>query len=129
MIERASAICTAQEKKVRALPQLTSENPFAKDAPSGEREKAEKFLGGYADALQTVRTRLGELALPEQDEEKLEGFVDDLGPTVNKLREAERAAARNDARALAVANEAFGLFEEASKKTAAYGFPNDICGA
>ena len=129
VIRRASAICTAQEAKVRALPQLKSENPFAKNAPAGDREKAERFLAGYADALETVRTQLGQLALPDEDRDLLEGFIDDLGPTVAKLREAERAAARFDPQALALANEAFGLFEEASKQTAAYGFPNDVCGA
>jgi hypothetical protein len=129
VIERASAICIAQEEKVRALPQLTSDNPFAEDAPAGERERARTFLNGYADALETVRTQLGELALPDEDREQLAGFIADLGPTVAKLREAERAAARQDPRALALANEAFGLFEQASKQTAAYGFPKDVCGA
>jgi hypothetical protein len=129
VIGRASAICLAQEAKVRALPQLKSENPFAKNAPEGDREKAQRFLAGYADALETVRTQLGQLALPDEDKEKLEGFIEDLGPTVERLREAERAASRNDPRALTLANEAFGLFEEASKQTAAYGFPKDVCGA
>ena len=129
VIEQASTICMAQEEKVRALPQLSSENPFAESAPKGDGEKAERFLGGYADALQTVRTELGGLALPEEDREQLEGFIQDLGPTVEKLREAEQAAARRDPQALALANEAFGLFEEASKQTAAYGFPKDVCGA
>jgi hypothetical protein len=129
VIQRASGICMAQEKKVLALPQLTSENPFADDAPAGDREKARRFLAGYADALETVRTQLGELALPEEGREQLEGFVEDLGPTVAKLREAERAAAQGDPQALALANEAFGLFEQASKQTAAYGFPKDVCGA
>lgn len=129
VIERASGICIAQEKKVRALPQLTSENPFAESAPAGDREKARRFLAGYGDALETVRTRLGELALPDEDREQLEGFIEDLGPTVAKLRAAERAAAQGDPRALALANQAFGLFEEASKQTAAYGFPKDVCGA
>jgi hypothetical protein len=129
VIKRASAICTTQEGKVRALPQLTSENPFAKGAPKGEREKARRFLGGYAEALQTVRTQLAELKLPDEDKEKFESFLDELGPTVQKLREAEQAAGRGDSRALTLANEGFGLFEQASKHTAAYGFPKDVCGA
>jgi hypothetical protein len=129
VIKRASTICMAQENKVRALPQLTSENPFAKDAPRGERDKARRFLGGYADALQTVRTQLAELKLPDEDKEKFESFLDDLGPTVEKLRAAEQAAGRGDSRALILANEGFGLFEQASKQTEAYGFPKDVCGA
>jgi hypothetical protein len=129
VIQRASGICLAQEKKVRALPQLTSENPFAESAPAGDREKARRFLAVYGDALESVRTQLGELALPAEDREQLEGFIEDLGPTVAKLREAEQAAAQGDPRALTLANQAFGLFEEASKQTAAYGFPRDVCGA
>jgi hypothetical protein len=129
VIKRGSAICVAQEAKVRALPQLTTENPFAKGASEEDRQTAENFLAGYADALHAVRTQLGTLKLPDQDKQKLVGFIRDLGPAVKKLREAERAAAQNDPRALTLAQDAFGLFEEASKKTAAYGFPNDVCGA
>jgi len=129
VIERGSAICKAQEAKVRALPQLRSENPFAPGAPAGEAGKARRFLAGYADALDAVRTQLGHLALPAQDRALLEGFLADLGPTVRKLREAEQAAARHDPRALALASEGFARFERASAKTAAYGFPDDVCGA
>jgi hypothetical protein len=129
VIKQGSAICEAQEARVEALPQLTSENPFDEDAPKEDRETARNFLAGYADALQTVRSELGALRLPAQDKEQLEGFINDLGPTVEQLRAAERAAADNDPAAVPMAAKAFGLFEEASKKTAAYGFPEDVCGA
>jgi hypothetical protein len=43
------------------------------------------------------------LAPPAEDKEKLEGFIVDLGPTVERLREAERAASRNDPQALTLA--------------------------
>jgi hypothetical protein len=129
VIKQASAVCKAAEAKVYALPQLTVEDPFAKNAPKGAPEQARQFLAGYGDALDQLRTDLGALELPDEDKDTFEGFVGDLGPTVATFRRAERAAAARDPEALAIANAAFGRFEEASRKTLAYGFPKDVCGA
>lgn len=128
VIKRGSAICKAAEKKVNALPEPRSENPFAKDAPKGDPEKARQFLAGYGAALEGVREQLGELELPNQDKEQVEGFIDDLGPTVKRFRDAATATARGDYKAAKEAGmDAFRRFEEASKKTAAYGFPRGVC--
>lgn len=128
VIKRGSAICRAGEEKVTGM--SLSEDQFAKDAPERDREKAQRFLAIYADSLQAVRKQLGDLKLPEEDKEKLEGFIADLGPTVKRFRQAERALAEGDPKSAAAdANEAFGLFAKASEKTAAYGFPKGVCGS
>jgi hypothetical protein len=128
VIKRGSAICKAGERKVNALPQPRSENPFAKDAPKGDPERARRFIAGYGEALNGVRTQLAELELPEQDKEQLEGFIADLGPTVKRFRDAARAAAQRNYKAAEIAGtDGFRRFEEASKKTAAYGFPKGVC--
>ena len=128
VIARGSVICRAAERKVDALPQIRSEHPFARNAPAGEPQRAIVFLDGYADALAGVRRGLGTLAAPPRGRALLEGFVADLGPAVAAFRRAhDDAVAGRFAAAESEAARAFALFEEASRKTAAYGFPKGVC--
>ena len=128
VVERGSAICKAGERKIAGL--SLSEDQFATNAPEGERAKAREFLALYGDSLGTVRAQLGDLKLPEEDKEKLEGFIGELGATVERFRQAERELVGGDPKAAeASATEAFGLFAKASEQTAAYGFPKGVCGS
>src|SRR5436190_2682219 len=61
VITRGSAICHAAERRVDATPGPRSQNPFAKTAPKGDRERALKFIAVYASSLTSVRVRLGKL--------------------------------------------------------------------
>jgi len=58
VISQGSAICERAERKLNALPQLTSEHPFAKGASQAERRTAPSFLAGYATALDGSCERL-----------------------------------------------------------------------
>src|SRR5262249_54615863 len=127
---RGSAICRAAERKVNALPQPRSQNPFAASAPKGDRERAILFLAGYANALDGVRVGLAGLKAPAQGRALLEGFIADLRPTVATFRRAhDEAVAGHGATALRDTQHAFGMFERASAKTKAYGFPKGVCQA
>ncbi len=128
VIARGTVICKAGERKVDALPQIRSQDPFAKNAPKGDRERAIRFLAGYADALDGVRVGLGRLQPPAQDRALFEGFVHDLKPTVAAFRAAHADALHGRyARAMRESQTAFGLFAKASRKTKAYGFPRGVC--
>jgi hypothetical protein len=130
VIEQGSKICRAGEAKVNRLPQITSRNPFARTAPAGDAQRAIAFLAGYANALAGVRTGLAQLHPPADGRPLFESFVLDLGPTIATFRRArsEGLTRKYDA-ALADVQKAFGLFEQASKKTKAYGFPKGVCQA
>lgn len=130
VIKRGSAICRAGERKVNALPQIRSQNPFARTAPAGDRQRAIVFVAGYADALAAVRRGLARLNPPAQGRALFEGFIADLGPTVATFRKAHsEAVAGKYKAALRDVDHAFGLFAQASKKTKAYGFPKGVCQA
>jgi hypothetical protein len=128
VIAKGSKICRAAEAKVNRLPEVTSENPFAKTAPAGDAQRAIVFLAGFADALAGVRAGFAQLDAPAQGRSLLRGFIRDLGPTIATFRRAhnEALAHKYDA-ASAHAEKAFGLFEKASRQTRAYGFPKDVC--
>lgn len=128
VIARGSAICKKGERAVNALPQIRSQHPFSAGAPAGDRARAIRFLGGYADALEGVRVGLARLAPPVQGRRLLEGFIGDLRPTVAMFRKAhlDATAGRYDD-AESEAQRAFVLFAKASAQTAAYGFPKGVC--
>jgi hypothetical protein len=86
------------------------------------------FLDVYADALESVRVGLGKLAAPPEGRALLTGFVAELRPTVATFRtaRADALAGRYKA-ALAHAESAFAMFDRASAKTKAYGFPKGVC--
>jgi hypothetical protein len=130
VIEQGSKICRAGESKVNRLPQITSQNPFAKSAPAGDTQRAIAFLAGYANALAGVRAGLARLHPPAEGRPLFAGFIRDLGPTIATFRQARSEALKRkyDA-ALADVQKAFGLFEQASKKTKAHGFPKGVCQA
>ena len=126
VIERGSAICKASETRVKKLPQLTTQHPFAKGTSPAERKGARNFLTGYADALESSRTGLEKLKAPAPDRQLLDGYIRDIGTVVDKLRAASTAPAQ---KVEDEANGAFALFAKASKQTAEYGFPKGICGS
>jgi hypothetical protein len=125
VISRGTAICIAAERRVEALPELTSEHPFAKGTSAAERRRARRFLSGYADALDASRQGLQKLNAPDQARELLDGYIHDTGTVTDKLRAASKAGPED---VEAEANEAFKLFGRASKQTLQYGFPKGVCG-
>jgi len=128
VIVRGSVICEAAERRVLALPQVRSQDPFAPTAPKGDRERALAFLAGYADALASVRKGISALPAPARGRQLLTGFVAGLEPAIAKLREARRdaMAGRFDAAKTAAA-AGFAAFAKAGRLTAAYGFPKGVC--
>src|SRR4051812_49277379 len=130
VIKRGSAICRAAERRVEATPGPRSQNPFAKSAPQGDRERALRFLAVYASSLTSVRAGLGKLVplAPPQRRPLLVSFVSQLGPTIAAFRAGHSAALEHHgARALADAQRGFSLFARASVETKAYGFPKGVC--
>jgi len=130
VIERGSAICRAAEKRVDATPGPRSQNPFAKTAPKGDRERALRFVAVYAHSLTSVRNGLEKLVslAPPQGHRLLASFVSQLGPTIAAFRAGRTAALHHrDAAALADVQRGFTLFARASIATKAYGFPKGVC--
>ncbi len=128
VIARGSAICKTGERKADALPQIRSANPFAPNAPKGDKRRAIVFIAGYANALEGVRVGLARLAPPAQDRGLFEAFIADLRPTVAAFRAGHRAAlAGRYAQAMSEVQRGFTLFAKASKNTKAYGFPKGVC--
>ena len=130
VIKRGSAICRAAEKRVDATPGPRSQNPFAKTAPKGDRERALKFMSVYASSLTSVRTGLGKLVplAPPRGRPLLVSFVSQLGPTISAFRAGHAAALEHRySKALADVQRGFTLFAHASGKTRAYGFPKGVC--
>jgi hypothetical protein len=126
VIARGSVICKTAESRVATLHGPTTEHPFATTSPPEVQRQARQWLMGMADALAYSRTGLQKLAAPAQDKQLLDGYLRDIGTVVSELRGASTAPAPQ---AEAQATKAFGLFERASKQTAAYGFPKGVCGA
>jgi hypothetical protein len=130
VIKRGSAICRAAERRVEATPGPRSQNPFAKTAPKGDRERALKFIAVYASSLTSVRIGLGKLVplAPPHGRQLVVSFVSQLGPTIAAFRAGHTAAVKHhDVRALADVQRGFNLFARASVKTKAYGFPKGVC--
>jgi hypothetical protein len=128
VIRRGSAICKAAERRVDATPGPRSQNPFAANAPKGDRERALRFIAVYASALESVRVGLAKLDAPLQGRGLLTSFVAQLGPTVAAFRAGYAdAVAHRYARALVEVQRGFALFARASAKTKAYGFPKGVC--
>lgn len=130
VIARGSAICRAAEHRVDATPGPRSQNPFAANAPKGDRGRAITFMAVYASSLTSVRNGLGELAAagPPEGRPLLTSFVAQLGPTIAAFRAGHAAAlAHRDQAALADVQRGFTLFAKASAKTRAYGFPKGVC--
>jgi hypothetical protein len=126
VIKRGTVICKAAERRAASLPEPTTEHPFAKSAPAAVQQRARHWLTGMADALDASRVSLLKLAAPPQDRELLDGYLKDIGTVVTELRAASKA---DGSKAEVQAQKAFGLFERASRQTAAYGFPKGVCGA
>jgi hypothetical protein len=126
VIAQGGRICKAAERKVTALPQLTSEHPFGPGTSQAEHRKARRFLAGYADALAGSLDALARLNAPKDDRQLLNGYIRATRGVVAKLRSASTAP---DAKVEPQANEAFAMFDDASKQSAAYGFPKGVCGS
>jgi hypothetical protein len=126
VIARGGAICRAAEKRAENLPEPRAENPFARGTSASVRRDAVTFLNGYADALDSTRVGLGRLAAPAQDRALLDGYIAGVAEAVAKFRQA---AADASPHAMKLANEGFAIFDQISKKTAAYGFPKGVCGS
>jgi hypothetical protein len=130
VIDRGSAICRAAERRVDATPGPRSQNPFAVNAPKGDRERALRFMAVYASSLSSVRTGLRRLipSAPRGGRPLLVSFVAQLGPSIASFRAGRDAALQHHyARALADVKQGFVLFARASAKTKAYGFPKGVC--
>jgi hypothetical protein len=128
VIARGTVICKRAERKVDALPQPRSANPFAPTAPKGDRARAIAFLAGYASALSGVRRGLGALEAPPEGRGLLNGFVTELGPAIAAFRTAHAdAVAGRFAASLSATRKGFGMFARASAKTKAYGFAKGVC--
>src|SRR5262245_59541147 len=128
VIAEGSKICKAGEQKVNRLPQVKSQNPFAKNAPKGDAQRAIAFIAGYANALDGVRVGLSRLQPPPAGRPLFEGFLRDLEPAIAAFRKAHgEAVAGRYAAAMGDVQKAIGLFEKASAKTKAYGFPKGVC--
>jgi len=130
VIRRGSAICRTAERRVDATPTPRSQNPFAKTAPQGDRQRALKFMAVYASSLASVHAGLGKLVrmAPPQGRYLLVSFVSQLGPTIAAFRAGHTAAlAHHYSAALADVQHGFTLFARASVKTKAYGFPKGVC--
>ncbi len=128
--KRGSAICRAAEHRVEATTGPRSQNPFAKTAPKGDRERALKFMTVYAASLTSVHNGLGKLVpdAPLQGRPLLVSFVSQLSPTIAAFRAGHASALEHHYRI--VANDVqrgFSLFARASAKTKAYGFPKGVC--
>jgi hypothetical protein len=126
VIAQGSVICKRAERSVETLPQIAVEHPFAKGTSAKTRSDARAFLAGYATALDSSRVGLSKLKAPKEDKALLDGYLHDIGLVVAKLRSASTAPAAD---VEDQANAAFGLFDEASKQTARYGFPKGVCGS
>jgi len=130
VIAQGSVICTAAERRVETAPQPRSQNPFAPNAPKGDRQRAIAFLGVYASALDSVRTGLAHLSTPAQGKQLLDRFIADLGPTVAMFRTARAdALAGRYQTAMSHTQTAFSMFARASAATKRYGFPKGVCQA
>jgi hypothetical protein len=130
VIKRGSAICRAAERRVEAAPGPRSQDPFAKTAPKGDRERALKFMSVYASSLTSVRDGLDKLvaAAPPEGRPLLVSFVSQLGPTIAAFRAGHSTALQHHyVLALADVQRGFALFARASAKTKAYGFPKGVC--
>ena len=92
VIAKGSVICRAAERKVNALPSPRSQDPFAANAPKGDRARGLRFVAGYADALASVRVGLARLDAPPAGRPLLESFIAQLGPTIEAFRMAHTEA-------------------------------------
>jgi hypothetical protein len=126
VIAQGARICKAAEHKVSSLPHLPTQHPFGPGSSQAEHRLARSFLSGYADLLEGSVHGLSSLNAPAQDRELLDGYIRETRRAAAKLRAASRAP---DPKVEAEAAEAFALFEKASRKTAAYGFPKGVCGS
>jgi hypothetical protein len=130
VIARGSAICRAAEHRVDATPGPRSQNPFATNAPNGDRQRAIVFMATYASSLTSIRTGLGRLVgeAPPDGKSLLTSFVAQLGPAIAAFRTGHAAVlAHHDQAALAAVQRGFTLSAKASAKTKAYGFPKGVC--
>ena len=120
VIKQGSAICRQAERRVNALPPLTSPHPFAKGTSPQERERARTFVVGYADALETSRQGLQKLDAPNDGKTLLDGYIDGIATVVRQLRAAAVAAPKDVEPQV---TKAFALFDNVSEKTAALRLP------
>jgi hypothetical protein len=124
MISRGTAICKHAEREVNALPQLTTQHPFAPGTSSHERRTARTFLVGYAKALDDSRTGLAKLKAPNDGKELLDAYLSGIGKVAAELRAAANAP---DPQVESAAGKAFTLFDSVSANTASYGFGKGVC--
>ena len=125
VIARGGAICKQAERMNERLPLPTSAHPFAQGTPPAEQRLARRYLAGTAAALQFSHDGLERLDAPPEDRDLLEEYIRRIGEVAADLRTAAAAPA---AEVEALANPALREFQAASRLTAAYGFPKDVCG-
>jgi hypothetical protein len=126
VISQGGTICRRAEQQVNALPQLTTEHPFAKGTTAKEHRAARMFLIGYARALDGSRIELAKLDAPSDGKALLDAYLTGIGKVATELRAAAKAPGP---RVETQVGAAFGLFDRVSSKTAAYGFPKGVCGS
>jgi hypothetical protein len=124
VISRGTVICKHAEHEVDALPQLTTQHPFAPGTSAHERQTARTFLVGYAKALDDSRTGLAKLEAPNDGKKLLDAYVNGIGKVAAELRAAAKAP---DAQVEPAAGKAFALFDSVSANTASYGFAKGVC--
>jgi hypothetical protein len=124
VIARGTVICKTAEKRVEALPQITTQHPFAKGTSAETQHTARRFLAGYADALEYSRAGLAKLDAPSDGKQLLDGYVGDLSRIEAQLRTASKAPA---SQVEGAAQKAFTMFDRASAQTKSYGFPKGVC--
>jgi hypothetical protein len=124
VISRGTAICKQAEHEVDALPQLTTEHPFAPGTSAKERRTARTFLVGYAKALDDSRAGLSKLKAPSDGRQLLDAYLSGIGRVAADLRAASTAP---DPQVEQAAGKAFALFDRVSANTASYGFGKGVC--
>ena len=98
VISRGTAICKHAEQEVNALPQLTTQHPFAPGTSSHERRTARTFLVGYAKALDDSRTGLAKLKAPSDGKELLDAYLTGIGKVAAELGPPRRRPTRRSNR-------------------------------
>jgi len=124
VISRGTAICKHAEREVDALPQLTTQHPFAPGTSAHERQTARNFLVGYAEALESSRAGLAKLKAPSNGRQLLDAYLAGIETVAAELRAAAKAPAGQVEPAV---GKAFALFDRVSANTASYGFGKGVC--
>jgi hypothetical protein len=124
VISQGTTICKDAEAEVNALPQLTTQHPFAPGTSVRERRTARTFLVGYAKALDDSRLGLATLKAPSDDKNLLDAYLAGIERVAAELRAAAKAPNAQVERAV---GKAFARFDTVSANTAKYGFGKGVC--